>query len=343
MAPTSDDASLTVLAALPQAQLLFGFSRGVTPDRLCRSAEISPLDLVDRERAVPYAWYRALWAALKEHCGGVAVGTQFGTFLSIDHLGYAGQLFRHSRDGLEVLAKAARFGCLVNSKTARCPSRVELSDEEVRLVIPHPLTDLPECLDATTFGAVSQLRTLLNAPIRLREAKLHLPRHELRATYETFFGCPVSFDTKDTELVFSRAELERPIAGSDPAAAQNIERYVTDTLLGAGPTARADSVGRVIDDLLTRGGLSEEATARAFGTSVRSLQRTLQDLGTSYQELSDARRKAAALRLLSEPMLAVYEVALALGYQDASSFNRAFKRWTGQAPRDYRTSQRARN
>jgi AraC-like DNA-binding protein len=343
MAPTSDDGSLTVLAALPQAQLLFGFSRGVTPDKLCKSAEISPLDLVDRERAVPYAWYRALWGALKEHCGGVAVGTEFGTFLSIEHLGYAGQLFRHSRDGLEVLDKAARFGCLVNSKTARCPSRVELSTDEVRLVIPHALTDLPECLDATTFGGVSQLRTLLNAPIRLRAANLHLPRHELRETYEAFLGCSVSFDAPDTQLVFSRAELERPIAGSDPDKAQSIEQYVTDTLLGAEPSARADAVGRVIDDLLNRGGLSEEATARALGTSVRSLQRTLNGLGTSYQELSDARRRAAALRLLGEPGLAVYEVALALGYHDASSFNRAFKRWTGQAPRDYRTSQRARN
>lgn len=332
----SDDASLTVLAALPQLQLLFGLTRGVTPERLCQSAHVSPLDLADPERAVPYAWYRALWGALREHCGA-RVGIELGTFVSLDHFGYAGQLLRHSRDGVELLEKFCRYGCLFNGRSARYPPRIERASEEVRLVLPRALVpDVPECLDATTFSVVAQLRALCRAPVTLRAARLHLPRESLRTAYEDFLGCSVSFECEDTELVFGRAELACSIAGTDLAIAERIELYVQEALRDQDQRHSLSAITRVIDQQLRSGQLSRQATALALGSSVRSLQRRLSALGTSYQELADARRRATALRLLRQPSLAVYEVALALGYQDVSSFNRAFKRWTGQAPREHR-------
>ena len=66
------DSSCTVLAALPQLQLMFGLQHGVTPDQLCQTAAVSPLELVDRERVVPYGWYRALWDALEHQRASAA-------------------------------------------------------------------------------------------------------------------------------------------------------------------------------------------------------------------------------------------------------------------------------
>jgi AraC-like DNA-binding protein len=72
--------------------------------------------------------------------------------------------------------------------------------------------------------------------------------------------------------------------------------------------------------------------ARALGTSGRSLQRHLQELGYSYNALADEVRAATARLYLEQPDVAIAEVAYLLGFADQSSFNRAFKRWTGHTP-----------
>ena len=77
---------------------------------------------------------------------------------------------------------------------------------------------------------------------------------------------------------------------------------------------------------------ASESVARELGTSGRSLQRHLQELGYSYNALADEVRAATAKLYLEQPDIAVSEVAYLLGFADPSTFNRAFKRWTGSTP-----------
>jgi len=87
-----------------------------------------------------------------------------------------------------------------------------------------------------------------------------------------------------------------------------------------------------------------EHTATLLGMPVRTLQRRLYEHGQSYSQLVDAVRLEHARRLLREPGTRVNQVATALGYADPSSFSRAFRRWTGMAPRGYqRRRQQARH
>jgi AraC-like DNA-binding protein len=74
--------------------------------------------------------------------------------------------------------------------------------------------------------------------------------------------------------------------------------------------------------------------------SVRNLQRSLQAEGTSYQQLLDQTRKELAVRHLQQPQSSIHDVAFLLGFSEPSAFHRAFKRWTGQTPREYRLSLR---
>lgn len=75
------------------------------------------------------------------------------------------------------------------------------------------------------------------------------------------------------------------------------------------------------------------------GTSIRSLQRTLADVGTSYSDIVKQIRFERATQMLSETGTKVIDVALSLGYEDASHFARAFRRTAGISPRDYRRQQ----
>ena len=62
----------------------------------------------------------------------------------------------------------------------------------------------------------------------------------------------------------------------------------------------------------------------------------MQDEGANYRDLLDAELQQRACRLLSDTRLGVSEVAYQLGYNDVSNFSRAFRRWTGQTPREWR-------
>jgi AraC-like DNA-binding protein len=80
------------------------------------------------------------------------------------------------------------------------------------------------------------------------------------------------------------------------------------------------------------------SVARSLGLSPRSLQRRLADEGTRYNDLVDEVRRQFAELYLARPRLAVSEVAYLVGFTDPSAFFKAFRRWTGLTPSDYRAS-----
>ena len=101
-----------------------------------------------------------------------------------------------------------------------------------------------------------------------------------------------------------------------------------------------DIVGRVreaIDAELRGGDPRLETVARRLAMSPRSLQRRLREQGgVAFNDVLDEMRYSAARSYLGQGDVAGAEVAYLLGFADQSSFNRAFKRWSGQTPTDYR-------
>jgi AraC-like DNA-binding protein len=97
-----------------------------------------------------------------------------------------------------------------------------------------------------------------------------------------------------------------------------------------------DAVCRLIDALLPRGYPVIEEVAALLCVSPRTLQRLFQEEGVSYSEMIDRCRCRAACQSLEHTHIPIHDIATSLGYRDASSFTRAFRRWTGSAPRAYR-------
>jgi AraC-like DNA-binding protein len=98
----------------------------------------------------------------------------------------------------------------------------------------------------------------------------------------------------------------------------------------------AGSVRQAVERLPGPGYPSISLTADAIGMSVRSLQRRLADAGMSYERLVRQERFLEAVRLLEETDAKVIDIALDLGYSDHAHFTRAFRRWTGLSPREFR-------
>ena len=326
-----------MLAALPMAQLVFGLGQGIEPERLCKTAGLSLEQLEDRDRFVPHSWKWQLWDALSEHCSGVQVGIAFGKFITPDHLGYVGQVFRHAQHGLDALQRLLRFGSLFDSEASRHEARLEMTRDTIRVMASGPdAGNRLECVEATMFGVITQMRALVEAPVRVLEIHTHQTDQRNRAAYEEFFACPIHFGSAQEGMVFAREPLLAPLRGANVEAAERIEAYVAQTFAGSPDAALPIKLRSVVREQLRQGSFSQQAAARALGLGVRALERRLQKGGTSFGQIVEDARRNEAMRLLNETDAAVYEVAFCLGYQDVSSFNRAFKRWFGTSPRAYR-------
>ena len=89
---------------------------------------------------------------------------------------------------------------------------------------------------------------------------------------------------------------------------------------------------------LATGEVSEETLAADLNVSRRTLQRRLADGNTTYESLLDATRRDLALRYIDDPAKSIIEIAFLLGYSQHSVFTRAFRRWTGRSPTDFRAA-----
>jgi AraC-like DNA-binding protein len=104
-----------------------------------------------------------------------------------------------------------------------------------------------------------------------------------------------------------------------------------------GPSDIVGHVREAIEAELQGGNPTLESIAKRLAMSTRTVQRRLREQGVLFNEVLDEMRFQAARFYLADRGIAGAEIAYLLGFADQSSFNRAFKRWTGQTPSDYRS------
>jgi AraC-like DNA-binding protein len=159
--------------------------------------------------------------------------------------------------------------------------------------------------------------------------------------HRAFFKAPVEFGTGVCDFVFDRADAERAVLPkADPAMNAFFARYA-NTLLEQHVQPDLPVVERIrafIERHLADGEPTAESAAKQLAMSGRSLRRSLRGEGTTFRELVEGVRRARAHALLDQPHITASETAYLLGFSDLTAFSRAFKRWTGKSPREYRSA-----
>jgi AraC-like DNA-binding protein len=155
--------------------------------------------------------------------------------------------------------------------------------------------------------------------------------------HRRFFRCPLKFSSESNTLVLSRAIFELPQVAADAGLCAVLKRHASELFreLPSGGSLTGQ-VRHLVKTGLDRGDVSMEAVAHRLHMSVRTLGRRLSEEGTTYQRLLGQIRSELAFRYLREETLSVEEVAMLLGFADVAAFRRAFKRWTGQTPGEFR-------
>jgi AraC-like DNA-binding protein len=208
---------------------------------------------------------------------------------------------------------------------------------ELRASESVPLGALSRFAAEGLFGSLQAIaRFLLGEPPQGVEVGFAYPAPAHVARYREAFGAAIAFDQACHWFRLPRHYLARPMALANPATMQMCEQQCEALL--ASLDVQEGLLSRLRRLLLARPGdfPDLDSAARALNTSGRSLRRHLAASGTRYQQVLDEVRKRLALQYLETTHLPLFEIALLLGFSDPSNFRRAFRKWTGRVPSDYR-------
>lgn len=169
------------------------------------------------------------------------------------------------------------------------------------------------------------------------EVHFEHPRPAEAREHEAAFDAPVYFSQPTNAILFRSGLLERPMPAHDPRLLQ-IMRTCLEQLSSEAPTEDVllDRAKTAIRMKLPEGYPALEQVAEDLHVSTNAICRELHDAKLGYAELVESVRRDLALCYVRQRQLPFSEIALLLGYSELSAFSRAFRRWTGASPREFR-------
>ena len=215
---------------------------------------------------------------------------------------------------------------------------IEIEEQARRIVVRPPLGEknAAQCTEGLAAAVVSVMRQLTDENWAPEEIRFPHARPGRIDALEEVFRCPLRFDAPAVELVLAREDLTRPSRRSDPWLHRLLARFATEQLARVPGPNLVDQVRSLLLERLPSGNATLEVVADQLGMGVRTLQRYLEEEGTSFLAILDDARRRLATQLLRSGKQKLLEVALEVGFEDASSLHRAVRRWTGESPGRFR-------
>lgn len=179
-------------------------------------------------------------------------------------------------------------------------------------------------------------RWITGRELQLLVVDLAQPAPDDLQPYSDAFRCPLQFNAPLYRLLFSRADLLAPLPTSNPMLAEVHTRYASEHMKRLGDAKTSYKAREIIIRNLAGGEPLRADVAKELCMSERTLQRRLQEEGTSFQDLIDATRKELAEQYLAQKHLTLTQTIALLGFANQSTFFRCCKRWFGMSPGEYR-------
>lgn len=206
------------------------------------------------------------------------------------------------------------------------------------------LKELQYFITEREFASIARMLTdVLGRPFKPKEVHFAYPEPEYGASYQDYFHCPVYFEAQCYMFIYDKKYLYYQLPKSDPLMKKNYEKECKQLIQKYRNRKTTEDIVRQELTFSDNGYLDIDKLARRLNMSSRTLRRKLTTEGTSYQNILDDIRKRKARDLLTETNKSNEEIAAIIGYSDTANFYHAFKRWTGQAPGNYRASHKTSN
>lgn len=309
---------------------------GIDPHRLCVGLGFNVGDLSNPQCLVSFRQASLMIQRAVAMAPGRDLGLRIGTSCTLGSFGLVGYVMLTS----PTFGDAAQLGI---SMQAEAGSMLQLDLERdsstlsIRATCRYHDPEIQAFLIEDAFGSFMRIgQALVGDTFQPSALDLRYEPPAYAAKYEQLFRCPVRFAQQANVFSCNSAWADKPIATYDPLSHRQALEFLQ---LKAGQEHRQAELIESIERIFRRDLRHPPvlaALANLLCMSDRTLRRRLAESRLSYQVVLDSARKQRALALLANPQLAIDEIAGEVGFSDARNFRRAFRKWTGRAPHEYR-------
>lgn len=307
----------------------------IDPEPYFRRARIDPrlindpharfsLSLIDKT-------YRELYETVNDPCIGLKVATLWHP----SHLGSLGYAWLASSTLYTALNRLSRYVRIINDALS---VEMEEVDENLVITITSDDREMPAHYqdDASSAILLDMCRANYGRELNPVLVRFKHAGSVCSGEYYSFFRCPVEFGAELNQIIFPLEVVNKPLTSSNPQLAQINDQVMINYLAKLDKDDIVQQVKAAIIDQLPSGNVTEDSVAETIYISKRSLQRKLNDKGTTFKTIMTEVRQDLALKYIHDRHLTLTEISFMLGFSEMSSFSRAFKRWTGESPKEFR-------
>ena len=310
---------------------------GVDADEVLRRSGLNPSQLYQANLRTRFSAQPKFWQAAVELSGDSCIGLHVGEKMPV----YKGQILEYLflssatfGDGLRRVLKYQRLisdalhGQLQEQPTPCLTSYFSDYQYATSHLAEAMVLGLIRCFQSVTDGAFQPEKIVFN----------HAPNTD-ESEYQRIFQCPIEFNAPSFQLYFSASLLNHRSLHAEPELLNLHMQAADQHMVILQQQDLILDVRSQLASLLESGETSLENVAARLNCNPRHLRHQLDKAGTSFQRLLNQYRHSLAKRLLSETNEAISEIVYLTGFSEPSTFYRAFKRWEGLTPIDYRKAQ----
>ena len=300
----------------------------------------TPIGVLDEIQAVPADQFFALHEMVDERLGpGFAI--RVGQQMKMDDYGVLGLSWKTCSFVGEIYTRSERYFMLLSNtyvfklEEAGSISNVFLNRKAHRRGV--------ELSNEATFSAtVVVLKAISGADIcPVCVSFQHSPPAQFSQDYKAAFNCPILFNQDQNCISYKTEDLKMHTAKADKSINAYLLERIEEETKGIEIHANhiAYDVEKIIKDALPSGIPSMVQIGEHLGMSNRTLTRRLSESGVTFRDLIKKTQKELAIDLLKNSDRNIGEIAFLAGFSEQSAFNRAFKRWEGLSPVEFRRNQ----
>ncbi|GAB5480576.1 MAG: AraC family transcriptional regulator [Parasphingorhabdus sp.] len=305
---------------------------GLKRSEILREAKL-PFGIASHDATMTTDQMFALWRAV-ETLGGPDAAFDLGSAMVAGALPPNFVMLFHAKNLGDAINRMARY------KALSAPEVFELNtginEFSISISFPCAKTPIPDgVIDSSFLFFVNTARTCTETHVTPK--RIELPRKHSQKI-EKWFDCPIRWNAQSGRLVFSLSDLDLPFTQYNRELLDMLDTVLDGQLSEQSKTngSYTEQVRWYLHRRLSSGRPNLASIAEDMAVSERSLQRHLRQEGHSFQTILSETRHQVAKEYLAQPSLELSEIAYLLGYEDQGSFFRAFQKWEGQTPSDWR-------
>lgn len=327
---------LDVSASVLVQMLRYLASLGVDTGEFLASGGLDPGVAGRPDERIPMETYLFLEEEAARVTGDDHFGLHMGQFVEPGSWSILGYLMMNCANVGESFAKAGKYSRIIGNLIQ---GRGGLHRGALKLILSVP-SYAPRmsrhCYETVLSGSVRMMRALSGKEIHPLEVAFGYPAPAPVAEYERIFRCPVHFSRRETSMLLDPKILGVPVLHPDSVMLAHFEAYARSFMEGLeGDDSTVRAVTRILLSSMDAPNLSIWTVAKELHLGVRTLQGRLAEEGVSFSALLRETRAALAKKYLKENYT-VEDITYLLGFSDPSVFRKAFKKWSGVTPKEYR-------